>query len=259
MNMRLISRGLVTTCFTSAALAGCAPAPTTGPPMTASSVASPAPSLSALPSPSPSISTSPSATALTSAVSATTARGTARLAITVLSTVEGFEDEIQGGGPAILNSGDADLIWNSVVGQTHEIILADELFVQLEPPSGPWVAVPVEEWTPTAAAGRPLRGLSDVIGVRPDGVEILDGVEATRYSGFLDLAGNGDGLGLNSRALQRAAASPSARIAVTVWINGSGLILQVMRTLVGATDVAASTVTMISDFGGAATIVAPIE
>ncbi|NQW71630.1 MAG: hypothetical protein HQ453_02775 [Actinobacteria bacterium] len=192
-------------------------------------------------------------------MSATTARGTARLAITVMSTVEGFDDEIQGAGLTVLNSGDADLTWNSVVGQTHEVILADNLFVQLEPPSGAWVTVPAEEWTPTAAAGRPLRGLSDVIGVRRDGVEFLDGVEATRYSGSLDLAGHSDGLGLNSRALQLAAASPSTRIAATVWIDGSGLIIQVMRTLVGATDVAASTVTKLTDFGTAAAVTSPIE
>lgn len=259
MNRRPTFLGLATACFASAALAACAPAPTAGPAPTASPVATPPPSLSALPSPSPSLSTSPSATVLTSAVSATTARGTARLAITVLSTVEGFEDEIQGEGFAVLNAGDADLTWNSVVGQTHEIVLADELFVQLEPPSGAWVPVPAEEWTPTAAAGRPLRGLSDVTDVRLDGVELLDGVESTRYSGFLNLAGHSDGLGLNSRALQLAAASPSARIAATVWIDSSGLIVQVMRTLIGTTDVAASTVTRLTDFGIAAPITAPIE
>ena len=259
MNRRLIFRSLATTCFASVALEACAPAPAAGPSTTPSPVTTPPPSLSALPSPSPSLSTSPSATVLTSAVSATTARGTARLAITVMSTVEGFDDEIQGVGLTVLNAGDADLTWNSVVGQTHEILLADDLFVQLEPPSGAWVTVPAEEWTPTAAAGRPLRGLSDLMDVRLDGVEILDGVESTRYSGFLNLAGNGDGLGLNSRALQLAAASPSARIAATVWIDSSGLIVQVMRTLVGATDIAASTVTRLTDFGIAAAITAPIE
>ena len=259
MNRRLIFRSLATTCFASVALAACAPAPAAGPSTTPSPVTTPPPSLSALPSPSPSLSTSPSATVLTSAVSATTARGTARLEITVLSTVEGFDDEIQGEGLAVLNAGDVDLTWNSVVGQTHEILLADDLFVQLEPPSGAWVTVPAEEWTPTAAAGRPLRGLSDLMDVRLDGVEILDGVESTRYSGFLNLAGNGDGLGLNSRALQLAAASPSARIAATVWIDSSGLIVQVMRTLVGANNVAASTVTRLTDFGIAAAITNPAE
>ena len=259
MNRRLIFQRLATACFASAVLAACAPAPTAGPSTTTPPVAKPPPSLSALPSPSPSLSTSPSATVLTSAVSATTARGTARLEITVLSTVEGFDDEIQGEGLAVLNAGDADLTWNSVVGQTHEIILADNLFVQLEPPSGAWVTVPAEEWTPTAAAGRPLRGLSDVMDVRLDGVEFLDGVEATRYSGFLELAGHSDGLGLNSRALQIAAASPSTRIAATVWIDSSGLIVQVMRTLVGANNVAASTVTRLTDFGIAAAITNPAE
>ena len=259
MNRRLIFQRLATACFASAVLAACAPAPTAGPSTSNPPVAKPPPSLSALPSPSPSLSTSPSATVLTSAVSATTARGTARLEITVLSTVEGFDDEIQGEGLAVLNAGDVDLTWNSVVGQTHEIILADNLFVQLEPPSGAWVTVPVEEWTPTAAAGRPLRGLSDVMDVRLDGVEFLDGVEATRYSGFLELAGHSDGLGLNSRALQIAAASPSTRIAATVWIDSSGLIVQVMRTLVGANNVAASTVTRLTDFGIAAAITNPAE
>ena len=259
MNRRLIFQRLATACFASAVLAACAPAPTAGPSTSNPPIAKPPPSLSALPSPSPSLSTSPAATVLTSAVSATTARGTARLEITVLSTVEGFDDEIQGEGLAVLNAGDVDLTWNSVVGQTHEIILADNLFVQLEPPSGAWVTVPVEEWTPTAAAGRPLRGLSGVMDVRLDGVEFLDGVEATRYSGFLDLAGHSDGLGLNSRALQLAAASPSTRIAATVWIDSSGLIVQVMRTLVGATDIAASTVTRLADFGTSAAIAPPIE
>lgn len=259
MSVRLMFRRLATACFASAALAACGAAPTAELSTTALPSASPPPSLSALPSPSPSLSTSPSATVLTSAVTATTARGTARLAIMVLSTVEGFDDEIEGAGLAVLNSGDADLTWSSVVGQTHEIIMADDLFVQLEPPSGAWVAVPADEWTPTAAAGRPLRGLSDVMDVRLDGVEFLDGVETTRYSGFLDLAGHSDGVGLNSRALQLAAASPSARIAATVWIDNSGLIVHVMRTLVGATDVAASTVTRLTDFGTAATITAPIE
>lgn len=259
MNRRLIFRGIATASFASAVLAACAPAPTAGPSTTTPPVSKPPPSLSALPSPSPSLSTSSSATVLTSAVSATTARGTARLQITVLSTVEGFDDEIQGEGLAVLNAGDADLTWSSVVGQTHEIIMADDLFVQLEPPSGAWVAVPAEEWTPTAAAGRPLRGLSDVMDVRLDGVELLDGVEATRYSGFLDLAGHSDGLGLNSRALQLAAASPSARIAATVWIGNSGLIVQVMRTLVGANNVGASTVTRLTDFGVAAAITNPTE
>ena len=259
MKARPIIQGLAAAGLASASLIACAPSQAPSQSTFAPSASSPSPSLSAVTSPSPSLSTSPSATVLTSAVSATTARGTARLAITVLSTVEEFDDEIQGEGLTVLNSGDADLTWNSVVGQTHEIILADELFVQLEPPSGAWVTVPTEEWTPTAAAGRPLRGLSDVIGVRLDGVEFLDGVESTRYSGFLNLAGHSDGLGLNSRALQLAAASPPARIAATVWIDSSGLIVKVMRTLVGATDVAASTVTRLTDFGTSVTITTPIE
>ena len=253
----LLMRGLAVSCLAAASLAACSPAPAPSQSSAASSV--PSPSAPASVSPSPSLSTTPSATVLTTAVSATTARGTARVAISVLTTVEGFDDEIDGEGLTVLGSGDADLTWNSAVGQTREIITANELFVQLEPPTGAWVAVPVEEWTPTAAAGRPLRGLSDIPDARPDGTEVLDGVETTRYRGFLDLAGHGDGLGLNERALQLAAASPSARIEATVWIDDRGLIVQVLRTLVGTTDVAASTVTRLADFGTSAAIAPPIE
>ena len=253
----LLIRGLAATCLTVASLAACAPAP--APSQTSAASPVPSPSTPASVSPSPSLSTTPSATVLTTAVSATTARGTARMVIAVLTTVEGFDDEIDGEGLTVLSSGDADLTWNSAVGQTREIITANQLFVQLEPPSGAWVAVPADEWTPTAAAGRPLRGLSDIPDALPDGTEVLDGFETTRYRGFLDLAGHGDGLGLNERALQLAAASPSARIEATVWIDDRGLIVQVLRTLVGTTDVAASTVTRLADFGTSAAIAPPIE
>lgn len=238
-----------------ASLVGCAPAATPSQPATPAPVTSTIGPASPSPSPSP----TPSASVITTAVTATSARGTARLTISVLTTVEGFDDEIEGAGVAALGSGDADLIWSSVVGQTHEIITKDTLYVQLEPPSGPWVAVPVEEWTPTAAAGRPLRGLGELEDARIDGTEILDGVETTRYTGSLDLVTQGEGLGLNARALQLAAAQPGARVMATVWIDGQGLIVQVMRTLVGGADVAASTVTRLADFGTAAAIRAPIE
>ena len=238
-------------------LAACTPtpAPSQSPSSALSASASPTP----LPTQSPSLSTSPSATPLTTAVSATTARGTARLGISVLSTVQGFSDEIEGEGLAILGSGDADLTWTSVVGQTREIITADELFVQLEPPTGPWLQIPADEWTPTASAGRPLRGISDIADARPDGVEVLDGVETTRYVGFLDFANQSDGLGLNGQAVELAEAAGSPRIEVTVWIDERGLIVQVMRTLVGGGDVTASTVTRLSEFGVSATVTPPIE
>lgn len=199
----------------------------------------------------------PSATPLTTAVSATNARGTARLTISILSTVQGFSDEIEGEGLAILGSGDADITWSSVVGQTREIIMANELFVQLEPPSGPWLSIPADEWTPTASAGRPLRGIGDITDARLDGVEVLDGIKTTRYVGFLDFADHADGLGLNRQALQLAEAAGSASVELTVWIDERGLIVQVMRTLVGGDDIAASTVTRLSELGISGTVTPP--
>ena len=249
--------GLALASLAAVSVVACAPAPA---PNESGSPTSAAPSSSAtasMPSASPAM--TPSATPLTTAVSATNARGTARLTISVLSTVQGFSDEIDGEGLAILGSGDADLTWTSVVGQTREIITADELFVQLEPPSGPWLQIPADEWTPTASAGRPLRGISDIADARPDGVEVLDGVETTRYVGFLDFANQSDGLGLNGQAVELAEAAGSPRIEVTVWIDERGLIVQVMRTLVGGGDVTASTVTRLSEFGVSATVTPPIE
>ena len=145
------------------------------------------------------------------------------------------------------------------MGQTHEIITADELFVQLEPPDGPWLQIPADEWTPTASAGRPLRGINELAEARPDGVEVLDGVETTRYVGFLDFANHADGLGLNGQAVELAAAAGSPRIEVTVWIDERGLIVEVMRTLVGGGDVTASTVARLSEFGVYATVTPPIK
>ncbi len=248
-------RSLAAASLAAASLAACAPAPApsqSGGPTNTPSSSSVAPAL-----PSASLSMTPSATPLITAVSATNARGTARLTISVLSTVQGFSDEIEGEGLAILGSGDADIIWSSVVGQTHEIITANELFVQLEPPSGPWLSIPADEWTPTASAGRPLRGISEITDARLDGDEVLDGVATTRYVGSLDFADHADGLGLNGQALQLAEAAGSTRIEVTVWIDERGLIVQVMRTLIGGGDVSASTVTRLSEFGISAIVTPP--
>lgn len=251
------SCSLAVAALAAASLAACAPAPT--PSQSASATAAVASPSANPPLPSASPATTPSAAPLTTAVSATNARGTARLAISVLTTVEGFSDEIAGEGLAILGSGDADLTWTSVVGQTREIITADELFVQLEPPTGPWLQIPADEWTPTASAGRPLRGISEITDARPDGVEVLDGIETTRYVGFLNFADHPDGLGLNGQALQLAQAAGSTRIEVTAWIDERGLIVQIMRTLIGGGDVTASTVTRLSEFGVSAAVTPPIE
>ena len=218
-------------------------------PSTAPSAPTPAVSVTA--------STSPSASPVATAVSVTASRGTAHLAISVLTTVVGFDDEIQGNGVAVFDSGAADISWDSVVGPTREIVTGDQLFVQLEPPSGAWLEIPADEWTPTAGAGRPLQGLDSLMGVRATGEELLDGVATTRYTGSLPLTGNTAGLGLNEQALRLVAADPSARLEITVWVDQQGLIVRVMRTLVSTTDVSASNVTRLDDFGLAAAVSAP--
>lgn len=250
-------RSLAAASLAAASLAACAPASAPNESVSPTNASASPGALPASPSASPAM--TPSATPLVTAVSATSARGTARLAISVLTTVQGFGDEIEGEGLAILGSGDADLTWSSVVGQTREIITADELFVQLEPPSGAWLSVPADEWTPTASAGRPLRGISDITDARLDGDEVLDGVATTRYVGSLDFTDHADGLGLNRQALQLAESAGSSRIDVTIWIDERGLIVQVMRTLAASNEVTASTLTRLSDFGISATVTPPTE
>jgi hypothetical protein len=200
---------------------------------------------------------SPSANPLATALSATNARGTAQLAISVLTTVAGFDDEIDGVGSASFSDGQSDIIWSSVVGQTRELMTTDGLFVLLDPPDGEWLAIQQDEWTPTATSGNPLRGLGDITGLTDEGADVIDGVAATRFTASLPASEHGDGMGLNEQALRLVTDDPTAAIDLTVWVDGQGLITRIMRTLRTSADVAASTVTNLAGFGTSVQIITP--
>ena len=129
--------------------------------------------------------------------------------------------------------------------------------MQLDPPDGEWLAIPPDEWTPTATTGNPLRGLGDMTGLTDEGADVIAGVPTIRFTGSLPAAEHGDGMGLNESALRLVAADPAAAIDLTVWVDGQGLITRIMRTLRTSADVAASTVTDLAGFGTSVQIITP--
>ena len=132
-------------------------------------------------------------------------------------------------------------------------------FVEVD--QGQWLAVESGRSTPTSDAGDLLRGIADLRDPRPEGSESLDGAVATRISGWLpatgNAAGNAAGLGLTDSELASALGSTRARVQVTVWVDDSGRVIQVLRTLQEAGPVAATSVARLSEFGVAAPITAP--
>lgn len=225
-------------------LAACAASTSGSPTRTASPSA---------PGPQPTRPASP----LASAISATSAPGTAHVDVRILTSVGGVDDELTGTGLTVFGTGDADLTWNASAGTSRELTVDGIGHLQLEPPDGEWIVVPEGTWIPTLAAGDPLRGLADLADVRDDGTELLQGVETTRLTGSLPAAGNLGGLGINELAAQAVERDPEARIGVTVWIDGAGRIIRIMRTIQSATDVQASSTTGLSEFGVAAQIQDP--
>lgn len=224
----------------------------------------PGASATGLPSPAPSAATSAppptsSATPLASAISATSAPGTARASIRILTSVGGLDDELIGTGPVVFGTGDADLTWQANAGSSREVAFDGTVALQLDPPAGEWIMVPEGTWIPTLAAGQPLRDLADLREVRTDGSELLDGVETTRLVGWLPAAGHLGGLGINELAVAAIEADPGARVEVTVWVDGTGRIVRIMRTTQSQTDVQASATTDLTDFGMAAQIRDPRE
>lgn len=199
-----------------------------------------------------------SATPLASAISATGAPGTAWVDVRILTSVGGLEDELTASGITAFATGDADLTWQGSAGTSREVTVDGTSALQLEPPDGEWIAVPEGTWIPTLAAGQPLRGLADLQDVRDDGGERLDGIEVTRLIGSLPAAGNLGGLGINELAAKAVESDPGARIDVTVWIDGTGRIVRIMRTIASTTDVQASATTDLREFGVAAQIRDPL-
>ena len=221
--------------------------PPSPPPSMAPSEAPSSPSAIAVPS--------PSANPLQSALTATTARGTATLAIDVLTASPGIERTLTGAGVVDFPRGAWDIRWSSSAGPSREVRTPDGFFVEVQPDS--WLVVQPGRQTPTSQAGDILRGLSQVADAEPVGEESLQGTPTLRYRGYLPASDDGGGLGLTDDERSMVQADPNAMVEVTVWIDPAGRIVQVMRTLVGAEPVAATSIVRLADFGIAAPIAAP--
>ena len=228
------------------------------PPMNSNltSTIAPAPATSqAIPSPSMSLLPSPSADPIRSALTATTARGTARVSLELLTAADGLERTLLGEGIVDFARPAGDLNWSGAAGQSREVRTEEGFFVEVEP--GQWLAVDPAMSTPTSDASVVLRGIADLRESAQVGSELIGGQPATRITGWLPATGNSGGLGLTAPELAVVDGSPQARLQVTIWIDESGRIVQVLRTLQQAEPVAATSLVQLSEFGVAAPISAP--
>ncbi|MFM8352905.1 MAG: hypothetical protein ACKN9D_17810 [Actinomycetales bacterium] len=234
---------------------GCAqtaapPAPSASMPAQPTNSAQPAPST---PSPTTPPPPSPSADPLLSALTATTARGTAAVDMELLTAAGGSERTLLGEGVVDFTRNAADLRWSGIEGTSREVLTEEGFFVEVEP--GQWLAVDPTRPTPTSDTGLILRAIAGLRDPVADGSELVGGQPANRISGWLPAAGNAGGLGLTDPERSQAEAAPQARVQVTVWIDASGRIVQVLRSLQQAEPVAATSLVRLFDFG----IAAPIE
>lgn len=240
-----------------AALIAACSAPSVSPTASSSgSTTTPVPSSNeAIASPSMSLLPSPSADPILSALTATTARGTARVTLELLTAADGLERTLLGEGVVDFARSAGDLKWTGAAGQSREVRTEEGFFVEVE--SGQWLAVDPATSTPTSDAPAVLRGIADLRDPVQTGSEVVDGQSATRITGWLPAPGNAGGLGLTAPERAVVDASPQARLQVTIWIDESGRIVQVLRTLEQTDPVAATSLVQLSDFGVAAPISAP--
>lgn len=240
-----------------APLAACAPAsPEVKPSGSSPAAASASPAASpATATPSASLLPSPSADPIRTALTATAARGTAAVLLELLTAADGVERTLIGEGVVDFSRGASDLRWSADQGDSREVRTEDGFFVEVEP--GQWLAVDPQRPTPTSDSGLVLRGLADIRELRTEGSEPVDGQPATRIQGWLPAAGNIDGLGLTDAERVVVDGRPQARIAVTVWVDEAGRIVQVLRTLEQADSVAATSMVQLREFGAAAPISPP--
>jgi len=237
---------------------GCAvpTAPTAQAPssMRAESGSPPMPSIA-----SPSLLPTPSADPILSSLGATTARGTAQVTLELLISTQDLDRSLFGEGVVDFARGAADLRWSGREGDSREVRTEEGFFVEVQ--EGQWLAVDPERATPTSDAGDVLRGIDNLREPRVQGRESIGGVSVTRITGWLPATGgdsvNLAGLGLTDSELASALGSTQARVQVTVWVDDSGRIIQVLRTLEDAAPIAATSLARLSDFGVAAPIAAP--
>ena len=197
--------------------------------------------------------------------------GSARMAMVMSFSGEGFDMSMKGDGIVDFASG-AGTFTMSVMGQPFEI-RTDGTTMWMNPPdmgvgspiTADWIAVPADQFQPNGQLGGGIdsaTGMLDAlrgIGGEPEvvGTEDIDGTEATHYRAVVDLADAIAAAPEASRAraeaaLQQLESLGATTMPVDVWITDGGLPLRQIITWTG--EMAGQTLTMevrvdFSDFG----------
>lgn len=178
--------------------------------------------------------------------------GTASVTIVIDPTRLG-QGPLSGTGAVAFYDGHGDLAWTRPDGSVvRERSNSRGVFVQDEPPDGPWrraTATP-----PTVLLTDPLRGLGQVVSPQLLGSDIVDGESTERWSGTMHATSEQlDLLALGPAERAALPADPSElAVRVTAWIDDAGRLHRVDRELVapgtGDPTALARVSTRISDF-----------
>ena len=226
-------------------LAGCA--------STQATSASSPDAVAVAPAPSP----TPAANAYVASVMKTRGLGTAKASIIADTRIGPQERSLTATGGLDLNRGFGDLIWTDADGTTfRELSNGKGLFVQSQVPDGSWVKDAGVDASATGRVADALRGLGTLSGLRLDGTEVFQGLAFQRYVGTVPVSAIAlQQVGIGAEDAKAIAAEvPGAEVTVTVWIDPSGRVVRVDRSVdlpeTSRGPVTASTTTRMTQFSG---------
>jgi hypothetical protein len=191
-----------------------------------------------------------------SAVMHTRDLGSANVEITVDTTIDGSRQHLDGVGAVALGRGFGNILWTDDEGTMRVINNDVATFVRDDEPSGLWNQLPDGVSTPRTAFADPIASLGLLADVLADGVEEIDGIPTTRYTGRL--AADPKSLAAFGLADDQIATltgtAGGLSVTVTAWVDSTGQIVRVDRvfssTPEGGTPVDLRVSTTLSDFSG---------
>ena len=197
----------------------------------------------------------PSANDFVSAIMLTKIAGSADLDVEAVTSVDGVERRLQGSGFGAVGSGLADLTWVSDAGTTRELINEKGDFVQTDVPGGMWTQLAEGDTTPTTGFANPIRGLAGMLNVVNQGVDNVNGVSATRYTGNIPVDPDElTGFGFSDEEIAAMDGTwMGALVDATVWLDAADRVIRVERNLdlgdASPIPVTAFTATDLSNYG----------
>lgn len=205
----------------------------------------------------------PTASDFVSTVTLTRDLGTADLDIDVETKVGGTSRRMSGVGTAGLHAGVGDITWTDVQGTTRELGTFLAIYVQADPPDGPWYRL--DDGQPTTRSGfaDPLSGLGSLEGVTATRADSAATGAQTVYSGTLPVDPvRLRELGFSDEEIAGLGESwQNERIDVSVRVDGLGRIVRVDRAVDITGDDglehSVSVTTRLSDFSGGLDLTAP--